>query len=523
MGIKVANNAFGTLAASITNSDTSITLTTGQGARFPSLGAGDYFYATLIDTSNNLEIVKCTARSTDVLTVVRAQESTTARAYSTGDRIEIRITAATFTDATDVTPAAVSDQDNTSTGFFTLPAGTTAQRPGTSYEGSTRLNTDTGSLEVYDGSNWNAVTRPFISGVTGTIYEGVTSNLVVSGQNFTSTITVRFLEGGSTVADVTGVAVTSGSATVAVPAAVYSQTAGDTIEIKVINSDGTLSANSVNKTVQALPTGGTITTSGGYRIHTFTSSSSFVVPSGLTLSNVEYLVIAGGGSAGYSRGGGGGAGGYRCSVVGESSGGNSSAESRLTLTAASYTVTIGAGGSAGNPGNNGSNSVFGSITSTGGGRGGNYGNPNGTVGQSGGSGGGGGGGESGSWSGGAGTSGQGLAGGNGGFQDSAAGGGGAGQAGINVTQSFKGTNGGNGLQSSINGTATYRSGGGGGWGATAGGIPIGGLGGGGNATDGAPGASQNGTANTGGGGGGAQYLSNGGAGGSGIVIVRYAF
>lgn len=102
MGIKVANNAFGTLASSITNSATSITLTTGQGARFPTLSAGDYFYATLIDTSNNLEIVKCTARSTDVLTVTRAQENTTARAYSAGDRIEIRITAATFEEATAV-------------------------------------------------------------------------------------------------------------------------------------------------------------------------------------------------------------------------------------------------------------------------------------------------------------------------------------------------------------------------------------------------------------------------------------
>ncbi len=98
MGIKFANSAFATLAAGINSSATSITLTTGQGARFPSLGAGDYFYATLIDASNNLEIVKCTARSTDVLTVVRAQESTTARAYSTGDRIELRITSAGLVD-----------------------------------------------------------------------------------------------------------------------------------------------------------------------------------------------------------------------------------------------------------------------------------------------------------------------------------------------------------------------------------------------------------------------------------------
>jgi hypothetical protein len=102
MGIKLTNNAFGTLAAGINSSATSITLTTGQGARFPTLSAGDYFYATLIDTSNNLEIVKCTARSTDVLTVTRAQENTTARSYSTGDRIEIRITAATFEEASAV-------------------------------------------------------------------------------------------------------------------------------------------------------------------------------------------------------------------------------------------------------------------------------------------------------------------------------------------------------------------------------------------------------------------------------------
>ena len=99
MGIKLSNNANATLAASINSSATSITVTTGQGARFPTLSAGDYFYATLIDTSNNLEIVKCTARSTDVLTVVRAQESTTARAYNTGDRIEIRLTAQTFLDS----------------------------------------------------------------------------------------------------------------------------------------------------------------------------------------------------------------------------------------------------------------------------------------------------------------------------------------------------------------------------------------------------------------------------------------
>lgn len=94
MGLKVANNAYSTLASGITDSATSISVQTGHGARFPTLGGSDYFYATLIDTSNNLEIVKCTARSTDTLTVVRGQDGTTARAYVSGDRIEMRWNAA---------------------------------------------------------------------------------------------------------------------------------------------------------------------------------------------------------------------------------------------------------------------------------------------------------------------------------------------------------------------------------------------------------------------------------------------
>jgi len=100
MGIKFANNAFGTLNAGISNSATSATLSSGQGARFPTLSTDDYFYATLIDTSNNLEVVKCTARSSDVLTITRAQDNTTARAFAAGDRVELRITAAALSDAT---------------------------------------------------------------------------------------------------------------------------------------------------------------------------------------------------------------------------------------------------------------------------------------------------------------------------------------------------------------------------------------------------------------------------------------
>ena len=66
--------------------------------------------------------------------------------------------------------------------------------------------------------------------------------------------------------------------------------------------------------------------------------------------SADFLVIAGGGGAGYSRSGGGGAGGYRNSYSSESSGRNASSESSLTLSGnTTYTITVGGGGG-GSPG-----------------------------------------------------------------------------------------------------------------------------------------------------------------------------
>jgi hypothetical protein len=93
MTVQFANNAFSTLAAGINASVTSLAVASGEGARFPALSSGQYFYATLIDSSNNLEIIKCTARSSDTLTIVRNQESSGAKIFSSGDRIELRLTA----------------------------------------------------------------------------------------------------------------------------------------------------------------------------------------------------------------------------------------------------------------------------------------------------------------------------------------------------------------------------------------------------------------------------------------------
>jgi hypothetical protein len=193
MGIKLTNNANATLAAGIDSSATSITLTSGQGARFPTLAGGDYFYATLVDTSNNLEIVKCTARSTDVLTVVRAQESTTARAYVTGDRIEIRITAQTFVDAT-----SIYDVNTGSTGYFQLPRGTTAQRPASPINGMVRFNTDLTYTEEYRNGVWVAISNVFVAegGTITSVTEGGTTYKI---HTFTSSGTFTVLSGSATV------------------------------------------------------------------------------------------------------------------------------------------------------------------------------------------------------------------------------------------------------------------------------------------------------------------------------------
>ena len=90
MGIVFKNNAKTTLASSLSSSATSATVT--DGSVFPSLSAGEFFLITFDDGSNN-EICKCTARSSNTLTIVRAQESTTARAFSSGDAAEGRVTA----------------------------------------------------------------------------------------------------------------------------------------------------------------------------------------------------------------------------------------------------------------------------------------------------------------------------------------------------------------------------------------------------------------------------------------------
>lgn len=90
-----ANNASGPLAASIAANGTTLVLSSGFGAPFPQPDAedGEYFFATLVNASNEIEIVKCTQRINDSFVIERGQEGTTARIYDVGDKFELRVTA----------------------------------------------------------------------------------------------------------------------------------------------------------------------------------------------------------------------------------------------------------------------------------------------------------------------------------------------------------------------------------------------------------------------------------------------
>lgn len=334
---------------------------------------------------------------------------------------------------------------------------------------------------------------------------------------------------------------------------VYIDSTQGWIIVSVADQGGTQAAYTV-------ATGGTITTSGDYKIHTFTGDGTFAVTTVGNASGggakVSYVVVGGGGAGASGRGGGGGAGGFREGKVSSDPYTDSplDAGDGLTVSVQSYPIDVGGGGAgvAGGAGSNigtvgasGESSTFSTITSAGGG----YGSTsNGTPPGSAANGGSGGGGSFNLTTAGSGNTPpvsppQGQNGGvgvNGGNAYGGGGGGGAGGTG-NAGQPTANADGGNGVASSITGSPVSRAGGGGGA-HSAGpgypGVPTG-TGGGGTGGGGAGGTSpgsagpamdgSNGTDNTGGGGGGGAFFGtpyhtgNGGSGGSGVVIIRYKY
>lgn len=115
------NNVSVDLLAGITNVDLTCVTAAGLGTLFGTFAAGEHIEATIKDDTGAYEIVKVTGVAADTLTIVRAQESTTARTFLIGDAptISIRVTADTLA------RMAQKDADETIAGSWTFSANPT--------------------------------------------------------------------------------------------------------------------------------------------------------------------------------------------------------------------------------------------------------------------------------------------------------------------------------------------------------------------------------------------------------------
>ena len=79
--------------------DLTLTINSDDVSKFPTLGVGDYYFLTIFDGENEPEIVKVTGAASEVLTVVRAQESTNSGAWDVGAYVRLALTAAQAQDS----------------------------------------------------------------------------------------------------------------------------------------------------------------------------------------------------------------------------------------------------------------------------------------------------------------------------------------------------------------------------------------------------------------------------------------
>lgn len=236
------NNAYSTIASwSIGTSNGTFTVATGTGTRFPAISGGDWFFCTLQDASNNIEIVKITAVSTDTFTIPaagRAQEGTTARTWAIGDIIELRLTAGitvttdgaqtltnkTLTSPTLTTPVLGTPSSGTLTNCTGLPVA----------GGGTGATTLTGVLK---GNGTSPITAVATLGVAdgGTGAATLTANSVLTG-NGTSAV-------GGVAPGASGNVLTSNGTTwssTALPTAPVTSVAGFTGAVTAANLNSTL-------------------------------------------------------------------------------------------------------------------------------------------------------------------------------------------------------------------------------------------------------------------------------------------
>jgi hypothetical protein len=172
------NNASSTMASSITNVATQVTVQAGQGALFPAPTAGQYAVITLEDVSGNIEIVQCTGRTGDTLTIVRAQEGTTGLAFNSGSRVECRVTAAVLAAMLQKTSDTLAD--TTISGIVTMGAGGSIRGAGIGEIAGV-------PLRGAPGATGNQIILP-VDGSSNPYIGPTSSNVILTKTNLTSNL-----------------------------------------------------------------------------------------------------------------------------------------------------------------------------------------------------------------------------------------------------------------------------------------------------------------------------------------------
>lgn len=255
--VKFANNAVSRLAGNITNIATTLTITPGDGAKFPALGAGEYFPATLVKADGTLEIVKVTARSTDTLTIERAIEPVggvqTAHSFSAGDKIELRLTAGSVGSELDRLEAAyLPKAGGTMAGPLGLTGAALNEAEGDAIASATTINLDAATGNFLHVTGTTAIT-------TVTLGQGRDRTVVFDGALTLTNGANLILPTGANITTAAGdVAVFRGDGAGVTRCVAYTRANGQPIATVALANGGT-GATTQAAALQALGTLGNIT------------------------------------------------------------------------------------------------------------------------------------------------------------------------------------------------------------------------------------------------------------------------
>ena len=262
-----ANNANTTLASSLTNSAT--TMSVVSASAFPSPTGSQYFYCTLADaaTQTTIEIVKVTAVSGTTFTIVRGQDGTTGTIFASGAVVSLRLVAASLNDFPKL------DEANTFTGTitFSTPLLATNMVQSTTSTSGYLSNTD------WTTFNGKAPAVTYITGYVpfgqGTTTLNQSSNLFFNGSNLgigTTNPTAKLYivaapnTGGLVITDNTSsdFAVTVGASTgvvnVGSPSAAMAFTTTNTERMRISSSGGVSIGNTTDAGATNLSVTGTV-------------------------------------------------------------------------------------------------------------------------------------------------------------------------------------------------------------------------------------------------------------------------